>query len=31
MDYQIVGDPYCWSHETPEHPPGHAAATSLAG
>ncbi|MCG6925544.1 MAG: dehypoxanthine futalosine cyclase [Acidobacteria bacterium] len=31
MDYQIVGDPYCWSHETPELPPGHAAATSLAG
>ena len=31
MDYQIVGDPYCWSHETPELPPGHATATSLAG
>ena len=31
MSYEIVGDPYCWSHETPELPPGHAAATSLAG
>ena len=31
MSYEIVGDPYCWSHETPDLPPGHAAATSLAG
>jgi cyclic dehypoxanthinyl futalosine synthase len=31
MTYDIVGDPYCWSHETPELPSGHAAATSLAG
>jgi cyclic dehypoxanthinyl futalosine synthase len=31
MSYEIVGDPYCWSHETPELPSGHAAATSLAG
>src|SRR5262245_34539376 len=30
MDYQIVGDPYCWSHETPVLPGGRAAATSLA-
>jgi cyclic dehypoxanthinyl futalosine synthase len=30
MSYEIVGDPYCWSHETPDLPPGHAA-TSLAG
>jgi len=31
MSYEIVGDPYCWSHETPDLPPGHAAATSVAG
>jgi hypothetical protein len=31
MSYEIVGDPYCWSHETPDMPAGHAAATSLAG
>ena len=31
MDYEIVGDPYCWSHETPELPSGQAPATSLAG
>ena len=31
MSYEIVGDPYCWSHETPELPPGQATATSLAG
>ena len=31
MSYEIVGDPYCWSHETPDMPTGHAAATSLAG
>jgi len=30
MDYQIVGDPYCWSHDTPPLPEGHAAATSVA-
>ena len=30
MDYQIVGDPYCWSHETPSLPAGHATATSVA-
>jgi cyclic dehypoxanthinyl futalosine synthase len=30
MDYQIVGDPYCWSHDTPALPGGHAEATSLA-
>ena len=30
MDYRIVGDPYCWSHETPGLPEGHAAATSIA-
>ncbi len=31
MQYEIVGDPYCWSHETPTLPGAHAAATSLAG
>jgi 2-iminoacetate synthase ThiH len=31
MRYDIVGDPYCWSYETPPLPDGHAAATSLAG
>jgi cyclic dehypoxanthinyl futalosine synthase len=31
MQYEIVGDPYCWSHETPTLPGTHAAATSLAG
>jgi cyclic dehypoxanthinyl futalosine synthase len=31
MDYQIVGDPYCWSHDTPSLPGDHAEATSLAG
>ena len=30
MDYQIVGDPYCWSHETPSLPAGHATATSAS-
>jgi cyclic dehypoxanthinyl futalosine synthase len=29
MSYEIVGDPYCWSHETPELPQG-GAATSVA-
>ena len=31
MHYQIVGDPYCWSHETPTLPADQASATSLAG
>jgi cyclic dehypoxanthinyl futalosine synthase len=31
MDYRIVGDPFCWGHETPPLPPAHATATSLAG
>lgn len=31
MQYEIVGDPFCWSNETPTLPPGPAAATSLAG
>jgi cyclic dehypoxanthinyl futalosine synthase len=31
MSYEIVGDPWCWSHDTPELPDGDAAATSLAG
>jgi cyclic dehypoxanthinyl futalosine synthase len=31
MHYEIVGDPFCWSHETPPLPPAHATATSLAG
>jgi cyclic dehypoxanthinyl futalosine synthase len=31
MRYEIVGDPYCWTHETPQMPPGQASATSLAG
>jgi cyclic dehypoxanthinyl futalosine synthase len=31
MDYTIVGDPYCWSHETPSMPGGDAAAASTAG
>ena len=31
MQYEIVGDPYCWTHETPILPSGHAPATSLAG
>jgi cyclic dehypoxanthinyl futalosine synthase len=30
MHYEIVGDPYCWSHPAPELPAQHAAATSLA-
>jgi len=30
MDYQIVGDPYCWSHETPALPQGHVVAASVA-
>jgi cyclic dehypoxanthinyl futalosine synthase len=31
MHYQIVGDPYCWTHATPSLPENAAAATSLAG
>jgi cyclic dehypoxanthinyl futalosine synthase len=31
MDYTIVGDPFCWSHETPPLPEGRAAATSVSG
>jgi cyclic dehypoxanthinyl futalosine synthase len=31
MDYRIVGDPYCWSHETPPMPEGRPAASSVAG
>jgi cyclic dehypoxanthinyl futalosine synthase len=31
MHYQIVGDPYCWSHSTPALPAEPAAATSVAG
>jgi cyclic dehypoxanthinyl futalosine synthase len=31
MDYRVVGDPWCWTHETPAMPEGRAAATSLAG
>jgi cyclic dehypoxanthinyl futalosine synthase len=30
MHYEIVGDPYCWSHPTPELPGDAASATSLA-
>lgn len=30
MDYTIVGDPYCWSHEVPPMPADKAASTSLA-
>jgi len=31
MHYQIVGDPYCWSHAVPAMPGEQAAATSVAG
>jgi cyclic dehypoxanthinyl futalosine synthase len=31
MHYEIVGDPYCWTHETPAMPQAAAAATSVAG
>jgi cyclic dehypoxanthinyl futalosine synthase len=31
MQYEIVGDPYCWSHTVPAMPGADAAATSLAG
>ncbi|HEV8255144.1 MAG TPA: cyclic dehypoxanthinyl futalosine synthase [Vicinamibacteria bacterium] len=30
MHYEIVGDPYCWNHPTPQLPRDPAAATSLA-
>ncbi len=30
MHYEIVGDPYCWSHATPAMPGDAATATSLA-
>jgi len=30
MHYEVVGDPYCWSHPTPPLPEAHATATSLA-
>jgi cyclic dehypoxanthinyl futalosine synthase len=30
MDYTVVGDPWCWSHETPALPTGPVGATSLA-
>ena len=30
MHYEIVGDPYCWSHPAPDLPARHATATSLA-
>jgi len=31
MHYEIVGDPYCWTHATPDLPAAPASATSLAG
>jgi cyclic dehypoxanthinyl futalosine synthase len=31
MHYEIVGDPYCWTHDTPRMPATHVPATSLAG
>ena len=31
MHYEIVGDPYCWSHAIPDMPVQQTAATSLAG
>ena len=31
MHYEIVGDPYCWSHAVPAMPGSRAEATSLAG
>jgi cyclic dehypoxanthinyl futalosine synthase len=30
MHYDIVGDPFCWSHDTPPLPETRATATSLA-
>jgi len=31
MHYEIVGDPYCWSHAIPDLPAQKTPATSLAG
>jgi cyclic dehypoxanthinyl futalosine synthase len=31
MHYEIVGDPYCWTHATPAMPDTATPATSLAG
>jgi cyclic dehypoxanthinyl futalosine synthase len=31
MHYEIVGDPYCWTHATLDLPAAPASATSLAG
>ena len=31
MHYQIVGDPFCWTHATPSLPAEPAGATSVAG
>ncbi len=31
MRYEILGDPYCWTHAVPTLPSAPAAATSLAG
>src|SRR5439155_21077087 len=31
MRYEIVGDPYCWTHPVPVMPGESAAATSLPG
>jgi cyclic dehypoxanthinyl futalosine synthase len=31
MHYEIVGDPYCWSHPVPAMPGEQATATSVAG
>jgi len=31
MHYEIVGDPYCWTHATPALPADKAEAASLAG
>jgi cyclic dehypoxanthinyl futalosine synthase len=31
MQYEIVGDPYCWSHSVPAMPAASAPATSSAG
>jgi 2-iminoacetate synthase ThiH len=31
MHYEIVGDPYCWTHETPGMPAEGAAASTVAG
>jgi cyclic dehypoxanthinyl futalosine synthase len=31
MHYEIVGDPYCWTHDTPQMPQQPVPATSLSG